>query len=285
MAITLADFTKIWASTSPLTPYSFSESNYKEGWNFVGATPPARQMWDSIQNQNDEKLKYIVDNFLPLDGGTMTGAISFDETGQIGYRATTHTEPANPCKQLILSATDIDHWSDEGGAKMSLHTYDTTQTNVQEDGSFGLLATDGSNSAELKGKPNGDLTWYGEPVLTPVNGARQMSVFCSGQKGKFTVSAPNNTTYFACIVAFGSPTNRGFNRIFFANGYWEGDFRNKYYRIPFTGDNDDGEYTVTISSSSNSFTFTTTNVGNIKCTVTMLVEDNNSKTTLTFTPT
>lgn len=75
MAITLADFTKIWASTSPLTPYSFSDSNYQEGWNFIGSTPPARQMWDFIQKQNDEKLKYIVDNFLPTTGGTMTGAI------------------------------------------------------------------------------------------------------------------------------------------------------------------------------------------------------------------
>lgn len=162
MAITLADFTKIWASTSPLTPYSFSESNYKEGWNFIGGTPPSRQMWDSIQNQNDEKLKYIVDNFLPLDGGTMTGAISFDETGQIGYRATTHTEPANPCKQLIVSSTDIDHWSDEGGAKITLHTYDSTQTNTDEDGGFSVLATDGTNSKTLIGKPNGDLTWNGK---------------------------------------------------------------------------------------------------------------------------
>lgn len=75
MAITLADFTKIWASTSPLTPYSFTDANYQEGWNFVGSTPPARQMWDSIQKNNDEKLKYIVDNFLPLSGGTLTGAV------------------------------------------------------------------------------------------------------------------------------------------------------------------------------------------------------------------
>lgn len=75
MAITLADFTKIWASTSPLTPYSFTDANYQEGWNFIGATPPARQMWDSIQKNNDEKLKYIVDNFLPLSGGTLTGEV------------------------------------------------------------------------------------------------------------------------------------------------------------------------------------------------------------------
>lgn len=81
MAITLADFTKIWASTSPLTPYTFSDANYKQGWNFIGDTPPARQMWDSIQKQNDEKMKYIVDNFLPLDGGTMTGAIVLADGG------------------------------------------------------------------------------------------------------------------------------------------------------------------------------------------------------------
>lgn len=59
MAITTDDFGKIWASTSPLTPYEFSESNYKEGWNFVGGTPPARQMWDSIQKSNDEKAGWL----------------------------------------------------------------------------------------------------------------------------------------------------------------------------------------------------------------------------------
>ena len=63
MAISWDDFDKIWASTSPLTPYSFSDNNYKQGWNFVGSTPPARQMWDSIQKANDEKFKFLRDNF------------------------------------------------------------------------------------------------------------------------------------------------------------------------------------------------------------------------------
>lgn len=62
MAITIDDFDKIWASTSPLTPYDFTETNYKEGWNFVGSTPPARQMWDSIQKQNDEKTQWLYNN-------------------------------------------------------------------------------------------------------------------------------------------------------------------------------------------------------------------------------
>ena len=59
MAITIDDFNKIWASTSPLTPYTFSESNYKEGWNFIGSTPPSRQMWDSWLKMTDEKCQYL----------------------------------------------------------------------------------------------------------------------------------------------------------------------------------------------------------------------------------
>ena len=59
MAFTTDDFNKVWASTSPLTPYDFDEVNYKQGWNFVGSTPPARQMWDSIQKSNDEKSKFL----------------------------------------------------------------------------------------------------------------------------------------------------------------------------------------------------------------------------------
>lgn len=75
MAINITDFDKIWASTSPLTPYSFTDANYQEGWNFVGSTPPARQMWDGYMKWSDEKQQYIVNNFLPLSGGTLTGEV------------------------------------------------------------------------------------------------------------------------------------------------------------------------------------------------------------------
>jgi len=82
MAITLADFTKIWASTSPLTPYAFSDANYQNGWNFVGATPPSRQMWDFLQKQNDEKMQWLYNNKLSLSGGTMTGDITLADGGK-----------------------------------------------------------------------------------------------------------------------------------------------------------------------------------------------------------
>lgn len=66
MAFTTDDFNKIWASTSPLTPYDFDEANYKQGWNFVGSTPPARQMWDYLQKLTDEKIQYIYNNMIPV---------------------------------------------------------------------------------------------------------------------------------------------------------------------------------------------------------------------------
>ena len=116
-----------------------------------------------------------IDGYLPLAGGTMTGGIKFDATGEIGYRGTAHTSPYNPCKQLIVSATDIDHWGDAGGAKISLHTYDSTGTNTLEDGSFSLLATDGTNGNELKGKPDGTLNWSGYSIR--LNGYNSNTAF------------------------------------------------------------------------------------------------------------
>ena len=113
MAITLADFTKIWASTSPLTPYSFSDSNYQEGWNFIGSTPPARQMWDSIQKQNDEKLKYIVDNFFPLSGGTITGDITIDGGAIVGNPLTLTADDGNNSVNLVLDPSGSATWNEK----------------------------------------------------------------------------------------------------------------------------------------------------------------------------
>lgn len=107
MAITIDDFSKIWASTSPLTPYEFSEDNYKRGWNFVGSTPPSRQMWDFIQKSNDEKSKYLLDNFadyLPLAGGTMAGAI-------VGNPLTLSADDGNDSADLVLNSNGSSTWN------------------------------------------------------------------------------------------------------------------------------------------------------------------------------
>lgn len=365
MAVNYTDFDKIWASASPLTPYSFTDANYKRGWDFVGSTPPSRQMWDAFMQNADEKLQYLYlhedvpvgheyftfnpnvpQGSLPLfggeysretysalwswvqqqtgylkteaewqtlaasnngnvpyysdgdgsttfrvpslkcyikaadgtinevgsyyaaglpnitgnasyggvvgllyssspdsasgafyanlnktggtlsttsgssysvgldasrsnsiygnsntvtpetvvgmwlvkaygtiqdtgtineqqyiddrlgtklsvNGGTMYAPISFNTTGQIGYRGTAHSDNTTILRQLIVSSGDIDNWND-GNAKLALHTY--SADNASEDGSFNLLATDGTNNATLQGKPDGSFTWANKNI-------------------------------------------------------------------------------------------------------------------------
>lgn len=82
MAFTTDDFDKIWASTSPLTPYEFSDSNYQQGWNFIGSTPPARQMWDFLQKRNDEKTQWLYNNKVTGTEATESHTISSINAGE-----------------------------------------------------------------------------------------------------------------------------------------------------------------------------------------------------------
>ena len=108
MTVTKDDFEKIWASTSPLTPYSFSASQYKEGWNFIGSTPPSRQMWDFLQKNNDEKMQYLLnhfDNYLPLSGGTLTGDV--DITGDLSVSGDLDVTRAITCRSVKSNLVNV----------------------------------------------------------------------------------------------------------------------------------------------------------------------------------
>ena len=114
---------------------------------------------------NDANGDPIASTYLPLAGGTMLGSIAWGQ-GEIGYRATTHTAPYDPCKQMIVTAGTVDSEWNDGNAKLALHTYDSTGTNTAENGAFVLQASDGTNAPYLEGKPNGELTWNSNNVLT-----------------------------------------------------------------------------------------------------------------------
>lgn len=53
------DFSKIWASNSPLPEYTFSDADYVTGWDFVGSAPPTKNEFDAWFKLVDEKLNYL----------------------------------------------------------------------------------------------------------------------------------------------------------------------------------------------------------------------------------
>lgn len=111
----------------------------------------------------DGTVIWAVDKWLPLSGGTMKGNIAWTK-GEIGFRGTTHTDPTEVCKQVVVTAGTIDSAWIDGNAKLCLHTHDSTETNTAENGSFVLQADDGTDAPFLEGKPDGSLKWATKEV-------------------------------------------------------------------------------------------------------------------------
>ena len=55
------DFSKIWASNSPLPEYTFSDADYLKGWDFVGSAPPTKNEFDPWFRLVDTKLIWLYD--------------------------------------------------------------------------------------------------------------------------------------------------------------------------------------------------------------------------------
>ena len=55
------DFSKIWASASPLPEFTFTDAEYTDGWDFVGSAPPTKNQFDAWFRYVDERLKWLYD--------------------------------------------------------------------------------------------------------------------------------------------------------------------------------------------------------------------------------
>lgn len=53
------DFSKIWASNSPLPAYTFTDADYLTGWDFVGSAPPTKNEFDAWFKLVDQKLNWL----------------------------------------------------------------------------------------------------------------------------------------------------------------------------------------------------------------------------------
>jgi hypothetical protein len=123
--------------------------------------------------------------------------------------------------------------------------------------------------------------WCNDAFMPIAEGARQIVVNVSSNHGVFTVAAPNNSSYFSCMIAFMSTTGAQFNRIYFVKGYWTGGTsRTKYWMVPT--DSDNGNFSVAVDPDNNKVTFTTSTNANIRAVCTVLGEPSGSKMTFTF---
>lgn len=55
------DFSKIWASASPLPEFVYTDQEYTTGWDFVGSAPPTKNQFDAWFRYVDERLKWLYD--------------------------------------------------------------------------------------------------------------------------------------------------------------------------------------------------------------------------------
>ena len=53
------DFSKVWASNSPLPEYTFTDADYLTGWDFVGSAPPTKNEFDAWFRMVDTKLNWL----------------------------------------------------------------------------------------------------------------------------------------------------------------------------------------------------------------------------------
>lgn len=55
----MPDFSKIWATNSPLPEFNFTDSEYLTGWDFVAAAPPTKSQFDAWFRLTDQKLQWL----------------------------------------------------------------------------------------------------------------------------------------------------------------------------------------------------------------------------------
>ncbi len=61
------DFSKIWGSAAE-QKYNFNDDDYVRGWQFIGSTPPSRQMFDAWMRAQDEKSNYLHGQIVDAQG-------------------------------------------------------------------------------------------------------------------------------------------------------------------------------------------------------------------------
>ena len=134
------DFSKVWASNSPLPEYTFSDADYITGWDFVGAAPPTKNEFDAWFKLVDEKLNWLY-------GQLQSTAAQIYPVGSV-YMSFDPTDPTNLFggtwtrlkDRMLMASGDVYAPNSTGGsATVTLSTSQLPSHNHS-------LTTDGSHT-------------------------------------------------------------------------------------------------------------------------------------------
>lgn len=66
----IPDFTKIWGSNVATSDrYTFTDSEYLQGWAYIGSVPPAREAFDTLFRDIDTKMAYLNQQIIAAGNG------------------------------------------------------------------------------------------------------------------------------------------------------------------------------------------------------------------------
>lgn len=96
----IPDFTKIWGSNVATSDrYTFTDSDYLQGWAYVGSVPPAREAFDTLFRDIDTKMAYLNQQIIAA-GNETSEAIEQHNASDTAHRnrlyvSKTADKPAN----------------------------------------------------------------------------------------------------------------------------------------------------------------------------------------------
>lgn len=201
MSITQDDFKKIWASTSSVPEYTFSDSDYQDGWEFVGNLPPTRAMWDTLQRRNDQKMKYLQDNGSMCFDSVADMVASNLESGQTVITKGYYSVNDGGSALYTIRAKDVAD-VDDGGSIIFLNNGNVAElitdgtVNVKQFGAVG----DGVTDDYIALRKAIDYITDNHLTLYFLNNGTEVAVYLTSQridnteKKNFTIDAENGAT-------------------------------------------------------------------------------------------
>lgn len=217
------DFSKIWASNSPLPEYVFSDSEYTTGWDFVGSAPPTKNEFDSWFRLVDTKLKWLYDqvqttasqlypigsvyiSFNSTDPSTLFGGtwVRLKDTFLLvnGDAYAPNTTGGSPTKSIGVSNLPAHNHTVSSSGN---HTHSSSTVTVSTSGNHTHTAsTNGSHKHEgIKGGNNDD---GGSHFAFGTSTYQENSTTTAGSH-THTIGTAGNHTHTVSIASSGSHTH------------------------------------------------------------------------------